>query len=340
MKQPNKVAIIGMGAWGSAVAICLAKSGLDVWVVGRDAARTKAVQASRMNDAYLPGIVLPEGLTVTSNVEEAVCGALDVIVMIPSVAFTDSLTHIQPHLSKGTCVLWGTKGLAQDGQHRYLDEQARSVLGDQHPLIVLSGPSFATLLAQGLPTAVVLASEDKDALLACQSRLHGDVLRCYVNTDIKGVQLGGVMKNILAVAAGIGDGLNLGANARSALLTRGMQEVALVAKALGVSMEAVLGLSGMGDIILSSTSDLSRNRRLGLGIGQGKTVEAMTDELRTLEALNNIKIVKAWIDALGIEAAIIEAVYRVLIEGLPPRQAVASLMHRAPCQHLHEGLEL
>lgn len=322
--------VLGAGAWGTALAIALARNGHDIWLWGRDNKQLEAMRENRCNAGYLPGIDFPEKLKIQQDLQTGVSQCRHLLVSVPSNSFSELLEKIKPWLPPGTPVSWATKGLTpQTGT--FLDVTARQILGENHPLAVISGPSFAAEVACGLPTAITVASSDAAFANALANALHGNSLRAYTSSDVLGVQIGGTVKNVLAIAAGISDGLQYGANARAALLTRGMAEILRLATALGADPQTMFGLSGMGDLILTCTDDQSRNRRLGLAIGRGLTVaEALQAVGKTVEGMHAAREVLLRATQAGIEMPIVEQVCKVLFEGYDPRQSVQALLCREP----------
>lgn len=321
-------AVIGAGAWGSALAIALARNGHEVLLWGRDGQHVEAMQHSHSNEQYLPNIAFPPTLEVVKDFAQAIGRAKHVLVSVPSVAFADILQQMKPLLPDGIPVSWATKGFTPD-TGRFLYDTAADILGDNHPLAVISGPSFAMEVAKDLPTAMTVASKDSIFFQALAEAMHRPTLRVYTTTDIRGVQVGGTVKNILAISAGISDGLGYGANARAALITRGMAEILRLAASLGADPETMIGLSGVGDLILTCTDDQSRNRQLGLAIGSGMSVEqAVTKVGKTVEGMTAAREVLMRAKQAGIEMPIVEQVYKILFEQQDPRQAVQDLLCR------------
>lgn len=320
--------VIGAGAWGTALAIALARNGHEVWLWGRDQEQLSRIVAERMNSRYLPEIALPESLKIEVDLEKALLNCQHVMISVPSAAFSETLNKIKPFLPKNIPLSWATKGLTpQTGQ--FLHDTAIEILGAGHSLAVVSGPSFAAEVAAGLPTALTVASRDGEFAKALANALHGPALRAYTTNDVLGVQIGGTVKNVLAIAAGICDGLGYGANARAALLTRGMAEIMRLASVLGAEPETMFGLSGMGDLILTCTDNQSRNRQLGLAIGSGLTVdEAVVKVGKTVEGMHAAREVLLRAQQAGIEMPIVEQVCKILFEGYDPRKSVQALLCR------------
>jgi len=255
--------------------------------------------------------------------------ARDILVSVPSSAFRTTLQSIKPLLHPDARVLWATKGLEQ-GSYHLLHEVVADVLGNSIPMAVISGPSFASEVAKGLPTAVTVASLDGKFAKDIVRAFHSGTFRAYTTDDVIGVEIGGALKNVLAIAAGISDGLGFGANARSALATRGLVEMVRLGMALGGRRETLMGLSGLGDLILTCTDNQSRNRRLGLALGQGMTVEQALQSIdQVIEGAQTAREVYALAHSLGIDMPIVDQVYAVLYENLAPRDAVNLLLKRS-----------
>ena len=320
--------VIGAGAWGTALAIAMARNGHEVWLWGRDKEQLSRIAAERMNSRYLPEIIFPDTLKIEMDLEKSLKNCRHVMVSVPSLAFSEILHCIKPFLSEDIPISWATKGLTpHNGQ--FLHDTAIEILGPKHALAVVSGPSFAAEVAAGLPTALTVASRDTEFAKALANALHGPALRAYTTEDVLGVQVGGTVKNVLAIAAGICDGLGYGANARAALLTRGMAEIMRLASILGAEPETMFGLSGMGDLILTCTDNQSRNRQLGLAIGSGlKVDEAVSKVGKTVEGMHAAREVLLRAQQAGVEMPIVEQVCKILFEGYDPRKSVQALLCR------------
>lgn len=320
--------VIGAGAWGTALAIAIARKGHEVSLWGRDPEQMAAMQASRSNARYLPGISFPPQLKLIADFETAVREARHVLISVPSKSFIETLERIKPLLRPAVPISWATKGLTPD-KGQFLHHAAQAVLGEAHPLAVISGPSFAAEVAGNLPTAVTVASPDQGFADALVDLLHSQTLRIYTTHDIVGVQIGGTVKNVLAIAAGISDGLGFGANARAALITRGMAEIRRLAAALGSEPETLFGLAGIGDVILTCTDDQSRNRQLGLALGSGLSVDAAVKQVgKTVEGMHAAREVLLRAKQVGVEMPIVEQVCKILFEGYDPRESVQALLCR------------
>jgi glycerol-3-phosphate dehydrogenase (NAD(P)+) len=324
----NPTLVIGAGAWGTALALAIARKGHEVWLWGRDKEQMQAMQATRSNARYLPDIKFPESLKLVDDFEQAVRQSRHVLVSVPSKAFVPMLEMLKPLLSDQVPVSWATKGLTPDNGELLFDA-ATKVLGDKHALAVISGPSFAAEVASNLPTAVTVASPDQPFADALVDLMHSQTLRIYTTHDMLGVQIGGTVKNVLAIAAGISDGLGYGANARAALITRGMAEIRRLAAALGAEAETLFGLAGIGDLILTCTDDQSRNRQLGLAIGRGLSVDDAVKEVgKTVEGMHAAREVLLRARQANVEMPIVEQVCKILFEGYDPRESVQALLCR------------
>ena len=323
------VAVLGAGSWGTALAMLLARNGHSTRLWAHRATTIAALTTAGENNRYLPGIAFPAGLTPEADLAHAVHNADLVLVVVPSHAYGATLTALAPHLAPHTGLAWATKGL-EHGTGRFLHQVTQERLG-QRPAAIISGPSFAREVALGLPTALTVAADDAAYARSVAAYLHGSTLRAYTSNDILGVQLGGALKNVLAIAAGISDGLGFGANARAALITRGLAELVRLGTAVGGQRETFMGLAGMGDLILTCTDNQSRNRRFGLALGQGTSVatalsaigQVVEGQTTTIEALRLARAYK-------VEMPITEQVGAVLAHGRPPRLAVESLLARDP----------
>ena len=320
-----RIAVLGAGAWGTALAIAFANRH-DVALWARDAAQVAAMAAERENRRYLPGCPLPDGLRPTADFGAAVAGA-DLLVLAPPLA--GLRTSLEQLAARGveTPFLWVCKGLERSTG--LLPHQVvREVLGERQ-CGVLTGPSFAEELARGLPTVVTIASTDADFALRCAENLRGKTFRLYAGSDVVGAEIGGAVKNVMAIATGICDGLGLGLNARAALLTRGLAEMTRFGLAMGAKQATFMGLSGMGDLILTCTGDLSRNRRVGLLLAAGKPLAQITAELgHVAEGVPAAREVQRRAAALGVEMPITEWVCAVLDGVMQPQEGVAALMQR------------
>ena len=325
----NAVAVLGAGSYGTALAICFARNGHDVVLWGRNKESIAELATKRENETYLPGAKFPDSLTLNDNLAETVASSDVVLLVVPSHAFAETLVAIKPHLRENASVMWATKGL-EPNTGRLLQQLAAEELGDEVSLGVLSGPTFAKEMAVGLPTAISLSSENEQLVDEVSDLLHcGRSFRVYSNTDIVGVQLGGAIKNVIAIGAGISDGFGFGANTRTMLITRGLAEMTRLGVALGAKPETFMGMAGLGDLILTCIDNQSRNRRFGLALGQGQSVEEAQKQIgQVVEGFRNTKEVYLLAKRSGIEMPICEQIYNVLYEGLDVKLAAMNLLGR------------
>ncbi|HZM34329.1 MAG TPA: NAD(P)H-dependent glycerol-3-phosphate dehydrogenase [Burkholderiales bacterium] len=315
-----RIAVLGAGAWGTAIAASLS-SRHEVALWARDAEQARRIAAERRNERYLPGIPLPDALRITSDFAQASTGAALILVATPVAA----LREVAGMLAADAPLVWLCKGFEQGTSRlpHQLVAQKRSG--------ALSGPSFAAEVARGLPCALTLASSDGGFAREAAVLLHGGRLRVYYSTDLVGVEIGGAVKNVMAIAAGIGDGLGLGMNARAALITRGLAEIARLGSALGGLPETFFGLAGAGDLILTCTGELSRNRRVGLELARGAPLRNILEGLgHVAEGVRSANEVLRLAHGKGIEMPVSEAVVAVLEGRLPPGAAVERLLSRDP----------
>lgn len=327
----RKIAVIGAGAWGTALAAHAARLGHQVTLWAREDEVVQSVRARRENAAFLEGVTLPETLGVTGALEEACAGAGIVLFVPPSAFLRRVATATAPHVPSGATVVIATKGIEADSQKLMLDVVAEAIpAAAPERLVVLSGPSFAREVASGLPTDVVVASRDAESAALVQDALHSPMFRVYTSKDPIGVEVGGALKNVLAIAAGVCEGLGLGTNARAALITRGLSEMARLGVALGGDPLTFMGLSGVGDLILTATGPLSRNRALGVKVAEGLDPAAYLASQRTVaEGFLTAKAAFHLATRLQVDMPITERVYRVLHEGQPLMEAMKQLMTRA-----------
>ncbi|KTD48627.1 glycerol-3-phosphate dehydrogenase (NAD+) [Legionella rubrilucens] len=319
------IAILGAGSWGTAVAIHLARHGNRVLLWGQNSQYMAQMQSDRCNSRYLPDIVFPTALEATSDLAACQQRADEVIIAVPSHAFATLLAKLQAP-TQG--ITWLTKGI-DPASNRLLSELVAEHWGENYPLAILSGPSFARELAQGLPTAVTLAGNHGEYQKSLQQALHHDNLRVYLGNDIVGVQLCGAVKNVLAIACGISDGLGFGANAKAALITRGLAEMRRLGLALGAREETFMGLAGVGDLVLTCTDNQSRNRRFGLYLGEGMdlaTAEATIGQV--VEGRHNAAQVCKLANDHQVDMPICIQINALLQSKIPPHQAVTNLMSR------------
>ncbi|MEZ5564168.1 MAG: NAD(P)H-dependent glycerol-3-phosphate dehydrogenase [Gammaproteobacteria bacterium] len=329
MTATDGLAVLGAGSWGTALAIQLGREGSPTSLWGRQAADIEALSHSRINARYLPGIRLPDSVMVESDLRRIVRRHRDFLVCVPSHAFRQTLALLRPGLATDARVAWATKGF-EHSTGRLPHEVAREELGEELPMAVLSGPTFAREVGAGLPTAMTIAATEPSFAVALAARLSGRKFRAYTTSDMIGVEVGGAVKNVLAIGAGMSDGLGFGANARIALITRGLAEMSSLGSALGGKSLTFMGLSGMGDLVLTCTDDQSRNRRFGLAIAAGEKPEDAARRIgQVVEGRFAAAAVRTVAQRLGVEMPICEQVYQVLEEGVPPLAAATALLARA-----------
>jgi glycerol-3-phosphate dehydrogenase (NAD(P)+) len=331
MKTVNaSMTVIGAGSYGTALAITLARNGHNVVLWGHNPDNIRTLQAARCNQAFLPDVPFPDSLVLETDLALALAASRNILVVVPSHVFGDVLQQIKPHLRADSRVVWATKGLeAETG--RLLQDVAREILGDDIPLAVVSGPTFAKELAAGMPTAIALAATNAEFAEDLQQLLHcGKSFRVYSNPDFVGVQLGGAVKNVIAIGAGMSDGIGFGANARTALITRGLAEMSRLGSALGADPSTFMGMAGLGDLVLTCTDNQSRNRRFGIMLGEGMDVQGAQDKIgQVVEGYRNTKEVRALAQRYNVEMPITEQIYQVLYCQKDAREAAISLLARA-----------
>ncbi|MGL5089430.1 MAG: NAD(P)H-dependent glycerol-3-phosphate dehydrogenase [Aeromonas sobria] len=329
MADQIAISVLGAGSYGSALAISLARNGHPTLLWGHDPAHVAVLEQDRCNKAFLPDVPFPADLQLTADLQYAVQAAPVLLLVVPSHVFGQVLAQIKPFLRPDTHIAWATKGLEPDSG-RLLQDVAREVLGDEMPLAAISGPTFAKELAAGLPTAISVASTHDDFADDLSRLLHcGRSFRVYTSPDFVGLQLGGAVKNVIAIGAGLSDGLGFGANARTALITRGLVEMQRLGAALGADAKTFMGMAGLGDLVLTCTDNQSRNRRFGLALGAGKDVDtAMTEIGQVVEGYRNTKEVHLLAARNGVEMPICEQIFKVLYEGKNPKEAAIALLSR------------
>jgi glycerol-3-phosphate dehydrogenase (NAD(P)+) len=324
-KEP--IGVLGAGSWGTALAIQLARSGRPVLLWGRDPAQLARLARERMNPRYLPARAFPDSLLPEPDFAR-LAAVRDLLVAVPSQGFRALVAALRDHGARPR-LSWATKGL-EEVSAKLPHEIAAEVLGPGVPLAALSGPTFAREVADGLPTAITVAANDPRFADDLAEALHGAAFRAYTSTDMVGVGVGGAVKNVIAIAAGMADGLGLGANSRAALVTRGLAEMMRLGRKLGARSETFMGLAGLGDLVLTCTDDQSRNRRLGQALARGQTAEAAMVAIgQAVEGVHTAPAVRILARRHGVEMPIVEQVDRVLHDGRKPRQAVAALLERA-----------
>ncbi len=330
--NPRRVAVIGAGSWGTALAGLLAKAGHEVrlWCLEADVA--EQITHRSENETYLPGRKLPRSLRASADLAEAVADAQVVVSVSPSQFVSSVMTDAAPHIAEHAQVISASKGI-EISTLRRMDQVLGDVLSpaQMESFAVLSGPSFAKEVADEAPTAVVVASADEDAARAAQALFQTDYFRVYTNSDVIGVELGGALKNVIALAAGVAAGLGLAHNTRAALLTRGLAEMTRLGLAMGARASTFSGLAGMGDLVLTCTGELSRNRTVGFRLGRGEPLESILEDMTAVaEGVKTVQAVRDLAGKHGVEMPIAEEVYGMLVDGTEPQQALWTLMRRDP----------
>jgi glycerol-3-phosphate dehydrogenase (NAD(P)+) len=327
----SSIGVIGAGGWGIALTKLLADKGEQVTLWCHGSENYHELIDRRESRSYLPGIVLPATVQITRSLDDVVAGKELIICAVPSHAAQPVLSSAASHVSPQTKILCGTKGLEEQSL-KTMGEVMADIFGVQRleGHAFLSGPTFAIEVARGLPAAVTVAAYDENVATAIQEILSTQSLRVYTSKDVVGVQMGGVIKNVIAIAAGISDGLGLGYNARAALITRGLAEMTRLAVRMGADPMTLAGLPGLGDLILTCTGDLSRNRKVGIQIAQGKNIQEITQDTKMVaEGIRNTRSVYLLARRLGLEMPIVEQMHRVLYEQKMPSAAVRDLMQRS-----------
>lgn len=326
--MPKKITLLGAGSWGTALAILAARNGCQVLLWGHNPEHIGNLQNERQNKRYLPGVFFPENLQVTSDIAEAARYSDLTLICVPSHVFKNTLVKLKPFASKAVKIAWASKGFnPHDGS--LLHAVVAEVFSLHTQVAVLSGPTFAREVAANLPTAITIASSSPDFSCQLTSILHSERFRTYTSNDMIGVEVGGAVKNVLAIAAGIADGLGFGSNTRCALITRGLTEIIRLGIQLGGKQETFMGMAGLGDLILTCTDDQSRNRRFGLALGQGKDPATAIQEIdQEIEGILAAKETWLLANKYAIDMPITEQTYKVLYEGLAPLSAVQNLLAR------------
>lgn len=325
----TSLTVIGAGSFGTSLAIAFSRNGDPTYLWGHDVNHLNQLVQDRENKLFLPNVPFPETLLIEPDLKKAIQCTNDVLIVVPSHVFGDVIEQIKPYLHANSRIVWATKGLERD-TGRLLQEVIVEKLGNNYPLAVLSGPTFAQEIAKGLPTAIALASDDEQFAQSFQSRIHcSKNLRVYINHDMIGVQLGGAIKNVIAIGAGISDGMGFGANARTALITRGITEITRLGLALGAKAETFMGMAGLGDLVLTCTDNQSRNRRFGLMLGQGfESAKALEQIGQVVEGFYNTKETYLLAKKYAVEMPITEQIYQVLFEGKSAQAAAVDLLGR------------
>ncbi|MCB9679325.1 MAG: NAD(P)-dependent glycerol-3-phosphate dehydrogenase [Alphaproteobacteria bacterium] len=319
--------VLGGGSWGTALAVQLARQGHDTWMWDRNPDRCAVINAEHRNPRYLKEVPLPGNLRAESDLAKATAHAELLVPVVPSHALREVMEAALPSLRPDAQICCATKGI-EDGSLKNMHEVLVEILGDPTRISMIYGPSFALEVAKGLPTAVVVAGPEKTATFAAAA-FHGPQFRCYHTEDVTGVCVGGSLKNVMAIACGVSDGVGLGANARAGIITRGLAEISRLSVALGANPLTLAGLAGMGDLVLTCTGNLSRNRRVGLALGEGRTLDDILEELgEVAEGVITAKTARALAARIGVEMPITEQIYDLLYEGKPAKQALVELMGR------------
>ena len=324
----KKIAILGTGSWGTALALLAARNGCQTLLWGHNATHVETLSIDRENKKYLPGYTFPNNLTLTSDLNDLSNFSDVILVCVPSHAFKNTLLTIKPYLSNNIKIAWATKGFnADDGS--LLHDIVAKIYSPNTPAAILSGPTFANEVAAQLPTAITIASNQQEFAKKISEILHSELFRTYTSSDVIGVEVGGAIKNVLAIAAGIADGLGFGANTRAALITRGLNEIIKLGIVLGGKQETFMGLAGLGDLILTCTDNQSRNRRFGLALGLGKDILKAKKEIgQEIEGISAAKETYLLAKKYNVDMPITEQTYKVLYENLSPLVAVQNLLGR------------
>lgn len=321
--------VLGAGSYGTALAQSTASKGLPVMLWCRNPQTAQTMQEERVNTKYLPGVHFEDKLSVTSDLELFVNSCKTILVVVPSHTFGQVLESIKPFLTKDHKIAWATKGLDLTSG-KLLSEVATEVLGDGIPMAALSGPTFAMELAKGMPTAIAVAGTNEEFIKEFIELMHTKTFRIYESCDLLGLQLGGAIKNVIAIGAGLSDGLGFGANARTALISRGLAEMIRLGIAYGATDKAFMGLSGLGDLILTCTDNQSRNRRFGFFLGQGLTCQEALEKIgQVVEGYTMSKVVKNICNRLDVQMPICNEVYEVIYNGKSGVDAAMSLLGRS-----------
>jgi glycerol-3-phosphate dehydrogenase (NAD(P)+) len=322
-------AILGAGSWGTALTTLLGRcERVTLWA--RDSDLAESIRTNGENRRYLPGVPLARNVAVTDSLEEALSGAECVVFAVPSSGMRETAAHAAGLVPSGALLVSAAKGL-EDQTGRRMSEVMRESLGDSARITALSGPNLAVEVARGIPTASVAASPDREAALACQTLWMGPAFRVYTSADLVGVELAGAMKNVIAIGAGICEGIGFGDNSRAAFMTRGLAEITRLGTALGAQPSTFLGLAGVGDLIATGGSRLSRNYRVGVGLGQGRSLNAVLEEIgQVAEGVPTTRAICVLARRAGIEMPIAEALHGALFDGADVRESITRLMLRPP----------
>ncbi|RBW44934.1 NAD(P)H-dependent glycerol-3-phosphate dehydrogenase [Psychromonas sp. B3M02] len=329
MAEKATISVLGAGSYGTALALSLARNGHDTLIWGHNSEHIERLQSDRENKVFLPKVTFPSKLHPEGDLAKCIAATDTILLVVPSHVFGSVLSQVKPFLRPEHRIAWATKGLeAETG--RLLQEVARDIVGDDYPLAVISGPTFAMEVAKGLPTAIAVAGSDRDFTQDIADLFHNNKnFRTYVSADFVAVQLGGAVKNVIAIGAGLADGLGFGANARTALITRGLAELTRLGVALGASESSFMGMAGLGDLVLTCTDNQSRNRRFGLALGKGKGIDQAQVEIgQVVEGYRNTEEVYNLAKRVGIEMPICEQIYYVLYQGKAVNVAAMDLLSR------------
>jgi glycerol-3-phosphate dehydrogenase (NAD(P)+) len=324
----RSIAVLGGGSWGTALAIQIARANINVCMWDINTEHVRRMQQDGSNVTYLPGMPFPPSLQVSASLQSTIEGSQTLLLVVPSHAMRGFLQSARGFIRADQHIVWATKGL-EEGTGKLMHQIIAEELPDNHYTTVISGPTFAREVAQGLPTSMTAASASSVMAVEMVSFLHHGNFRVYTSADILGVELGGALKNVLAIAAGVADGLGFGANTRAALITRGLREIMRIGQAMGAKKETFMGLAGMGDLILTCTDNQSRNRQMGLKLAKGLSVEQAREEIG--QAVEGVKTAKeAWklVQKYDLDCPIIEQAYRVLYENRSPTDALRILLSR------------
>ena len=331
----RRIAIIGAGSWGTALAVVAARAGHEIQLWSRNSDVVNSINKQHLNTHYLKSVPIPVSVTATSDLNESLNHAELILFAAPSHAARELFTTIAPQLREAAIIVSVSKGIEIETGKR-ISEIVKEAAGPNNPFVCLSGPSFAREVVSGHPTAIVAASKDTAAARTVQNDLSFDNLRIYTNTDVIGTEIGGSVKNVMAIAAGMATGLGFGSNSVAALITRGLAEITRLARREGAQVETLMGLAGLGDLVLTCTGALSRNRFVGEELGKGKRIEEITAELNEVaEGINTARAVKKLADRAGLEMPIVNEVNAVLYDNKPASDAVSELMSRPLREEVH-----
>lgn len=326
-KKP--IAVLGAGSFGTALAILLARNSNNVCLWGRNPQHMQALEKERVNQKYLPKAPFPSNLQIAKDFEQAVQNVDDILIVTPSYAFSETLQRLKPLVSENVRIAWACKGVEPETGD-FLENRVVDMFGSNCPKAVLSGPTFAQELAIGAPTAITLASDNDIFAADLSQRLVNETFRVYLSHDLKGVQFCGAFKNIVAIGAGISDGLGFGSNARTALITRGLAEMMRLGEKLGGSQETFTGMAGLGDLVLTCTDNQSRNRRFGLALGKGASIKEAAKEIgQVVEGVRNTREVHHLAQRHKVDMPICDVIYNILYLNMDPIKAARELLTRA-----------